>query len=70
MTTPAAECPTPTKIRHTSKEHALRQLASLRRSQPLGPDWNAYHCKCDYWHVGHQPGALERRIQAALKDRP
>jgi hypothetical protein len=63
------DCPTPTKIRHTSREHALKQLASLRRSQPLGPDWNAYLCRCTCWHVGHQPGALEKRIQDALRVR-
>jgi len=64
------DCPTPTKIRHTSERRALKQLASLRRAQPLGPDWNAYLCRCGCWHVGHEPGALNRRIQAALRGRP
>lgn len=66
----AADCPTPKKHRHASKQAALKALEVLGEAKPLGPDWNVYKCVCGVWHIGHRRGSLQQRIKDALRKEP
>ena len=63
----AVSCPTPHKVAHASPQAAWAALRALRRSRPLGQDWNVYQCRCRAWHIGHKPGSLSGRIRRAIR---
>lgn len=45
------------KVRHLTREEALRVVLKMRQRDPKDALWlNAYHCECcQLWHVGHAP---------------
>lgn len=59
-------CPTPGKVRHTSKQNAWKHARSLW-AEGASPDLKPYRCECRSWHVGHSQASLGFRIREARR---
>ena len=60
-------CPTPTKIRHPTRQDAVAHITRLYRSGRGNPDYQPYQCVCGAWHVGHSVVSFRRRIKKAIR---
>lgn len=59
-------CPTPQKVRHTSKTNARKHALNLQ-AQGSSVDLKPYRCTCGAWHVGHSQASLGFRIREARR---